>query len=267
MKKLISLLLVLLLLCPAVLAEDTLFGVIEPDVNYKITLTRKAVLKGGDTFKTMNYHVQQGSATDGTYAYFVLEDQHQSLGSIWKVDMSTWKVVDTMYDLPIDHGNDMTYNPGKHQLVVVNNKPHYNTLTFIDPDTLTIIETKKLTADMYAIAYNPASDRYVIGLSGSWNFMITDGEFNVQHLCIGKDTGLVKQGVECDDSYIYFPQCKSDNSINQLVVYDWEGNYVNTIRVSAYQEIESLFHNENGTYIAFNASGSSIYEAKLNIIE
>lgn len=151
--------------------------------------------------------------------------------------------------------------------MVVNNKPHYNTLTFIDPDTLTIIETKKLTADMYAIAYNPASDRYVIGLSGSWNFMITDGDFNVQHLCFGKDTGLVKQGVECDDSYIYFPQCKSDNSVNQLVVYDWEGNYVNTIRVSAYQEIESMFHNENGTYIAFNASGSSIYEAKLNIIE
>ena len=54
-----------------------------------------------------------------------------------------------------------------------------------------------------------------------------------------------------------------DNSINRIQVYDWEGNYIDYIRVAAYQEIESMFHIGDDLYICFNASGGYLFKAKL----
>lgn len=101
----------------------------------------------------------------------------------------------------------------------------------MDTDTLQIAETVQLNQDMYAIGYCESRDQYVVGISGTFNFMILDGQLNKVAYYYGKDTGLVKQGVDCDDKYIYFPQNNKDCTVNQIVIYDWDGNYINTVRV------------------------------------
>ena len=230
---------------------------------YKIGLKRMLRIGPDEGGATNHYKVQQGSCTDGAYGYFVLESQKDYKGCIVKIDLSDWTVAEKKYGLEIDHGNDLTYNPKINRIIAVHNKPNYNMLSFIDPDTLEVVETKKLDMRMYCIAYCEERDQYVVGLSGGFQHVILDADFNVLDFVSGKDTGLVKQGVDCDEKYIYFPQCAENNSVNQIVVYDWEGNYVNTVKISAFQEVESMFHVEDETYIAFNASGGYIYRAEM----
>lgn len=270
LKKLFALMMAALLLCAALpaMAEDALtLADINAEDNYLIKLRRVASLTPPDEAATRNYYVQQGATTDGEYAYMIMENQKESLCSIWKVSMETWEVANVAYGLELSHGNCMAYHPERGQLVVVHNKPRYNVISFVDPETLEIVEDVELGFRVFSMAYNPNSDQYVFGLSGGYDFVITDGEFNVIKTCTAQNTGLVTQGVDCDDTYIYFPQCSKDSTVNQLVVYDWEGNYVNTVRVSAFQEIEDIFHVGDKVYIAFNARGSYVYEATLTIKE
>ena len=223
-KKIIALLLSLLLLCltAAAFASEAVLTLrdVTPEDNYKIKLTRKIMLAPPNELATRNYHVQQGATTDGEFAYMIMENQVDHLCSIWKVNMQDWTVADTVYGLDLSHGNCMGYNPARKQLVVVHNKPRYNTLSFVDTDTLQIVETVQLNQDMYAIGYCESRDQYVVGISGTFNFMILDGQLNKVAYYYGKDTGLVKQGVDCDDKYIYFPQNNKDCTVNQIVIYD-----------------------------------------------
>ena len=66
---------------------------------------------------------------------------------------------------------------------------------------------------------------------------------------------------------IYFPQNNKDCTVNQIVIYDWDGNYINTVRVGSFQEIEDVFHVGDDLYIAFNASGSYVYQGRLEEIK
>ena len=156
-KKITALLLSLLLLCltaAAFAAEAALtLRDVTPGGNYKIKLTRRIMLSPPNELATRNYHVQQGATTDGEFAYMIMENQADHLCSIWKVNMQDWTVADTVYGLDLSHGNCMAYHPARKQLVVVHNKPRYNTLSFVDTDTLQIAETVQLNQDMYAIGY------------------------------------------------------------------------------------------------------------------
>ncbi|MBO4378134.1 MAG: hypothetical protein J5889_04175 [Clostridia bacterium] len=259
-------LVVCMVLCavPA-LAEEITLSNMDLSNPIKAGLKKIVSLTGEDTREHRHYHVQQGSCTDGKYAYMILESQTDYKGSLWKVDLTDGHVIQNVYGLPIDHGNDMTYNPKTGLLIVVHNKPNYDTISMIDPETLEIVETRKLTHNMYSITYNETRDQYVIGISGSYNFIVLDADFNDVAFHTGRDTGLVKQGMDCDDRYIYFPQNSKDNSINRIQVYDWEGNYIDYIRVAAYQEIESMFHIGDDLYICFNASGGYLFKATLDV--
>ncbi|MBR6787631.1 MAG: hypothetical protein IKM26_06900 [Clostridia bacterium] len=232
---------------------------------FVISLKRVARLTPPYTMEYKHYHVQQGAATDGKYAYTILENQVDDLCSIWKLDLNDFSVVETKYALDLDHGNDMTYNPLLNQLLVVHNKPRYTRVSFVDPETLEILDAKTMPYQIYSMAYEPVRDQYIIGISGSYDFVILDKDFKRVQRFKGTNTGLVKQGVDCDENYIYFPQCTSNATKNVIMVYDWEGNFVTQIRVQSFQEIESLFHIGDDWYITFNASGSYIYKATLKL--
>lgn len=271
MKRIIVLMLMVMVcltgISAAAASEVIPLSALTADNSYKIELKRMLRIgpdKGG---AYSHYTVQQGSCSDGTYGYFVLESQKDYKCCIVKIDLSDWSIVEKKYGVEIDHGNDITYNSKIDRIIAVHNKPNYNMISFIDPDTLEIVETKTLDMRMYCIAYCEQRDQYVVGLSGSYNHVILDSEFNVVDFVEGVDTGLVKQGADCDENYIYFPQSAKDNSVNQIVVYDWEGNHVNTIKVVAYQEIESMFHVGDTTYIAFYGSGGYIYKAEMKLVD
>lgn len=240
------------------------------DVNSTDTYIAKTVRRARICGEGLNdhYKVQQGSATDGTYGYFLLESKVTWKCALVKVNLEDFSIVDIKYDLPVDHGNDMTYNAKINKLVVVHNKPHYNWVSLIDPDTLEIVETKELTVNMFSIGYCEERDQYIVGLSGSQNFSILDSEFNEIKFCPVEHTTYVTQGADCDDKYVYFPQWDDTSDKNYIRVFDWDGNLVNTIQVKAMNEIESMFHVGDRVVLSFYAALGVVYDATiLRVVE
>lgn len=208
------------------------FGTYEGDIVAKVTVLQN-LRNDGD------FGVAQGACTDGTYIYVLLENQNVSeeggysknphYCKIFKIDPATMETVQVSEPLLIDHGNDVTYNSKTGLLVVSHNAPNRKYLSTINPETLELVETiTDNELDMYAIAYNATRDKYVIGISHGYDFAIADGDLNVEQTFVGEVTNYTKQGVECDDDYIYFLHYNS----NAIIVYDWDGNYIRTIRVA-----------------------------------
>lgn len=221
---------------------------ITPDKDNSITLT-----KIRDITSIENHKVLQGACTDGTNAYVVLENQtiSPSVDIIRKYNISTWEPVKDSQPLAIDHGNDLCYNSKTGMLVAVHNAPNKTRISFINPETLEVTETKTIGYSIYSITYNATLDRYVLGISDGFNFVIVDSEFNYvgKRFIIGHVTGYTKQGVDSDDKYIYFVQ----SGLNCIVVYDWDGNYIKTIFLTGIEdETEAIFHIGPSFYVTFN---------------
>lgn len=222
---------------------------IDPDAENSVKIEFKAkVLSSG------NHMILQGACTDGEYAYVVLENQKvsPSVGIIRKIDLKTWKTVKDSEPLAIDHGNDLAYNPNTGLIVAVHNAPNRNKISFIDPQTLTVVDTKTIGYEIYSIAYNSKTDRYALGLSHGYNLVVVDSDFNYvgKKIIIGVNTGFTKQGMDSDDEYLYFVQSWD----NCIVIYDWSGNYIKTINFNDVikDETEAIFHIGGSFYITFN---------------
>ncbi len=263
MKKLIACLLIFCLLMPcAVLADGLKFTDIEHGKEYIIRLEKKLYLdpKGPAAL----YYIAQGCATDGEHGYFVTHNKANNQDAVWRVNLSDWTVEQMEYALPLGHGNDATVNTKTNKLYVVNlDDPNSKTLTQLDPATLAIEQQVTLDFGTYAMAYNETRDQYVFGLGGSYDIVITDGDFNYVKMLKGVDTGLVRQGMECDDKYIYFVQWDLKKYKNYVVVYDWEGNFINNIKVDYWVEIESIIHADGEIYLNFYDNGCTVYHATL----
>lgn len=259
MKKLIVWLMLLMTICSCAFAEGVKIAEVQPGKNYVVELEQKIQLYPPSEKGKRFYYTAQGCATDGEYGYFITLYKAVNKAAIWKVQLSDWTIVNTVYGLQLDHGNDAAYNRKKHQLVVVHNDPNKDILSIVNPDTLEVTAQVKLPFKAYAIAYNEARDQYLIGISGSFDTYITDSDFNVIKRIPGMDTGITKQGMDCDDTYIYFPQWDSEKDKNYIMVYDWEGNYVNCLTVDSFLEIESMFQVDGEIYIAFATTGCKVY--------
>lgn len=266
MKKIIACLLLLCML-PVLALADVKIAEVQPGKDYVVELEKVQHLYPPDEKGKRFYYTAQGCATDGEYGYFILISKLVGKGSVWKRNLVDFSEAATAYALPIDHGNDAAYNSKKHQLVIVNLAPNPDTLTILDPDTLEVIEQIKPGFSAYAISYNAAKDQYLIGLNGSFDTLITDGDFKTVKRIPGLDTGLVKQGMDSDDTYIYFPQWDREKHLNYIVVYDWEGNYVNTLKVDSSLEIESMFNVNGEIYIAFAGNGCTIFKGMVKEVQ
>lgn len=222
-----------------------------------------------------DFNVAQGGCTDGKYFYLILENQkieggtHNNTshyGKIYKVDVNTLMVVKTSEPLPIDHGNDCTYNPVLGQIVVSHNAPNRTYLSFIDAETLTLVKTvKNLPLKMYAVAYCESRKAYAIGISDGFNYTSFSEDLKFSRVYSGRQTGYIKQGFDADSKYVYMLQYKK----NCIVVHDWEGNYIKMIELVGFSnEPEALFHIGGELYLySYNGGsvrGGSIYKLTLS---
>ena len=194
----------------------------------------------------------QGGGTDGTYGYFILVtkgDSATAMSYIHKVALDTWQTVKISNPLPLNHANDLAYDPKHHRLVISHCDIYPDRVSMVDPDTLELLETKTIPQKHFSIAYNPNKGLYVTGKSRTYDFMLLDDDFQPVRLLPGED-GHVKQGLECDDDYIYFFQTGVRN--NWIFVFDWEGNFLRKIPVPMVGESENLFVWGDGFIGAFN---------------
>ncbi len=209
---------------------------------------------------SLNNHVTaQGACTDSKYAYIAINNGTTTL---LKYDVNTWELKKKKHGLILGHANDMTYNANTNTIVVANNSPDFDVVSFVDPDTLSVIQTKKIDYKIYSIAYNATYGRYVVGISGTYDFAILDNDFKLIKEFKGYESGYLRQGCDCDDSYLYF--CQSGGGGNVIVVYDWNGNFIDIISISKSLEIENIFHVSNTIYVTFHYYGNSVYRIGIN---
>lgn len=207
--------------------------------------------------------ILQGGCTDGEYAYFCSLNGYKDVCSISKYKIDTWEEVARANVVDVDHGNDITYNKDKKCLVVCHNSPNRTLVSYVDKDTLEIIETVEIPLEIYSITYNAKTDKYAVGISYTFDFAILDKDFNVIQTIKGvKPTSTVKQGMDSDDKYLYFLL----SSPNAISVYDWDGNHYGVFELNnkakAY-ESEHIFHINDTLYIGYNSGFGKVYKTTI----
>lgn len=221
--------------------------------------------------------VVQGGCTDGTYMYVCMENQagdydHSSKHStiICKLELATGNLVAMSEPLKLDHSNDMAYNSKTGELIVVhcgNENGRNRTLSFLDPQTLTLLRTRDgiLKRGTYALAYNESRDQYVAADSG---LTVCNASFIYQKENSSYCDGHTSQGIDCDDDYVYSvltgdgEDGVDDKCFGYLAISTWEGQLVAFCRIPLPSgeeneiETECIFHVGNDFYVVYNARNS-----------
>lgn len=60
----------------------------------------------------------------------------------------------------LDHACDITYNSELGYLVVAHGIPNVSTISYIDAETLELVDTFKISQKVYGVAYNAANNNY-----------------------------------------------------------------------------------------------------------
>lgn len=225
------------------------------------------------------FAVSQGACTDGTYGYYLLSNNAINKCKILKIKMSNFKKVKVSGILDVDHGNDITYDSHKKLLVVChNNGGNGKRFSYVNPNTLTVINSKKVevpskiaggslgdaksVTGFGGIAYNASRRQYVAMISNVHHLLIMDENLNpIRMAKTSKDNNYWFQGIDTTDEYVLV--CMSPKSTKQkyniIMIYDWDGNYISSMNVKKGYEIENLFHIGNQYYVTFYHSYYKTY--------
>lgn len=216
-----------------------------------------------DSSEVLN--IIQGGTTDGVYYYqaFIKKDktsgEADNIVRIVKCELATGKVVLTSDNLSLNHANDIAYNAKEKELIVVHNAPYRSLISILDPDTLTVKDTRDIGIDIFCISYNEAHDEYVVGISGTQNFQILNSDFTVKSgVCqpTERTAGYTNQGGSCDDNFIYFILYDE----NVISVYDWNGDFVTLIELNVdLVEPESVTVINDEIYIGCATYGAKVF--------
>ena len=243
---------------------------------------RKAVKE-----KVGAYDTVQGSCCYNGYIYFVLENRNAKSKKckIAKVRRSNMKVVKISKAMNLGHGNDMTYDTKRNRLVVAHSTPVPKVVSIVNPNTLkkkgsvtvnlpnTIEGISAKTLKRYkkkgtytgfgAIAYNSAHDQFVVTLRGQkfHHLMILDSNFKpVRFIWLDRDGGqMAKQMVQSSDSFDDYIMVAQSYGYgyrgNNILVYNWDGEYLSKLNLGTTYELESIFHHKGTMHVCYYTSG------------
>lgn len=217
----------------------------------------------------------QGACTDGEYIYYV----YYSSNIIKKYNIKTGDVTSVSYSSGLyGHANDMTYNPKTDRiyLTVMDDAAH---IAVINPSTLEQVEQFVLydgdgsPQPCHGIAYDRVHDLYIVAnattIEGTYGqrYTVYDNGFNyVKTIIMPNPETYTIQGIETDGYLIYRALWDSDNDINYVKAYDFNGSYIKTIEVGNANELETIMQDWQGNwYCNFNtSSGGSLYICGIN---
>ncbi len=212
--------------------------------------------------KVYGYDTFQGACSHGKYSWHVLFNRKNNKCRVIKVNMSTHKVVKVSKVLPLDHGNDLTYDEQRGRLVAVHYEPHPLRLSVIDPNTLKVTKVKNLKTPtervsgastsfsksikgVTGIGYDEQNDEYIVAIMGTRHYMALDAEtFRILRVIKVPDLPpYVRQGMTVKNGFIIRSHSAYNKKYNQniLYVYDSAGNFIKTAKLGTGYEIESVF--------------------------
>ena len=223
------------------------------------------------------FQYMQGGCTDGTYYYFFMctgANPQPEKCRILKYDLATKTRVMVSEELALGHAADAVYVSDNNTIVVVSGSN--NNYYMIDPDTLTVKETKWISHSG-GIAYNPDQKVYITrDENDTLHYM--DENFNSlkkiprENTFIGFDLSDAStysgQGITSDGKYIYVLeyQILESGLRNNLAVYDLSGKFVQSIPLDVGCETENIIIWNDTFYIFCNNStwtGAQCYQIKL----
>lgn len=256
----------------------------------KAGLLKKFELRRAAKQKVPGFDTVQGSCYAKGYAYFILENRNIAYSDprckIVKVRLSNRKVVKVSGALKLRHGNDMTFDTKRNRIVVSHSTPSPKMISVVDPVTLKVIAKKKvkLARDTYKlprpksdpdkyydayngfgnIAYNSKYDQFVCVLRGKTfhHLLFLDSNFNpVRFQYVGTMAKQMLQGIDTCGDYILVGQSYGYGYTgNNILIYDWDGNYNCKLNLGTKYELESIFHKSGTFYASFY---TSFYKKKL----
>lgn len=221
------------------------------------TLSPTASING----RIVMFSTLQGGGSDGTYCYVAQDNEPNAI--ILKYDMATWELVGQSQALPIGHANDITYDSKRNRLVISDCTADMGWcgIHFVDPETLTLIETITVGFGNAAVEYIPETDQYLLGAGGdgssNYQFALTDGDFNILRRFEGsQDPNLVNQGFMYDQSLIFAPRYAEEGTVQYVAVYDMDG--------TLYGHIPSYDIPEPSTEVEFMFRWGEVFVIGLN---
>ena len=203
---------------------------------------------------------------EGKYYYQVFLNRDNTTNEagnqdiIIKYDVQTHKIVGRSGELSLNHANDITWFPEKNALIVVHNNPNRGRISFVDPDTLQVVDSTDIGMNIYCMDYSEKLDRFVIGVSGGQNFRFLKNDFKMTdrnlRMATSLTAGYTTQGCSADDNYIYFVLYNE----NVITVYDWSGNFVSLIHFDVGTiEPENISVVNDEIYVTCNKNGAAVY--------
>ena len=212
-----------------------------------------------------DYHVAQGAATDGKYAYFALRQSGDGNAVICKYELATGERVAVSDPIYCGHANDMTYDSAKGLLYIAHGQSEGTILTLVDAGTLQVTkQTQGIPKGSGAITYSVSRDIIAISQGGT-TLHFLNPDFSLIRSLSRIKPGYTAQGMGSDEDFIYFPMSGSADNI--LDVYDWEGEHVGVITLPIKLESESMFWYGGNYYVNFYESGNGAKLYSLEFIE
>ena len=206
----------------------------------------------------------QGACIDGEGKYLYVSMQTSNKSSLAKYDLKTGERLELIANTGTDHSNDMTFNAKEGFMIVVHNAPNYARITTFKDGTMEKLKTVDLKCKMNGLAYCEERDCYAAGISGTWNFWVLDSNFQkIGGMESGVNTGKTRQGLDCDEDYVYFVQsAATGNPGNIIMIYSWQGEFLARVELTHNtREGETLMHVGNQLYLHCNrGNGGSVYQ-------
>lgn len=208
----------------------------------------------------------QGGTTDGKYLYVITHNGDKTINAesiLQKIDIKTMKTVARSERLRVSHGNDIVYKKNTNELLVVHCYPDGKMVSVFDADTLKFKRKIELPISIYCMSYDESLDCYWVGVSGGDTFAKLDADFKFVKRYMSQMHDYVTQGMDCDDTYLYFVRYKK----NCVIVYTKDGGYVGEYPLTFPGEPENICHIGDYFYVVGNNSnwsGGVILKVKLS---
>ena len=210
--------------------------------------------------------VIQGGTTDGKYLYVITHNGDKTINAesiLQKIDIKTMKTVARSERLRVSHGNDIVYKKNTNELLVVHCYPDGKMVSVFDADTLKFKRKIELPISIYCMSYDESLDCYWVGVGGGDTFAKLDADFKFVKRYMSQMHDYVTQGMDCDDTYLYFVRYKK----NCVIVYTKDGGYVGEYPLTFPGEPENICHIGDYFYVVGNNSnwsGGVILKVKLS---
>ena len=238
-------------------------------VNESNTATVKFIRKKGKRLeyrslsgqKMFGFDTFQGACSSGKYNFYVLYDRVRQKCRIIKVKVKTLKVVKVSKALPLDHGNDLTYDSKRKKLICIHYGKRPRMISVISARTLKLLRQVTVpkpnvnipgASDNFirsikgytGIGYDKEHDEFIVSIQGARHYMALSSKFvPLRVIKVPELDPYMRQGMTVKGGFIIRSLSPYNKVYNQniLQVFDMAGNFVKTVKLGRGYEIESIY--------------------------